>query len=544
MALSSSAVKVYTGALNCSQGWNHFELDSAYHYDGTGNLLVIIDDNSNAYNGSAYVFKTAPCTGNKTLSYYSDSADPDVNNPSSFSGTKSAYTARVVMQLTSCGGAYCTAPVITSETHDYQSATITWTGSGSEYQVNVKESSALDWPANDISVTGNTYTFSGLNAATNYTFRVRQDCSLDSLGYSDWTIDGFTTDSLPCFAPSDPVISDITNATATIDWTVNGNETNWDVRVWFSGGFDSTYRTSTRPVTVGGLTPGVTYTVTVRPLCGINLVEGDWSNSATFTTMTCPDVTGLATSDVTSSSITLHWNADPMAQSWIVEYGYAGFTQGQGTTVQASTNSYVVNNLLDETAYDFHVKAVCGTDWNSEGWSNISASTVAGGGSDEATLTVTVNGNGHVLINGQQTTFYTGHLADQVSLTAVPDEHNRFVTWSDGNTDAERTFMLTQPTNTLTATFEPVEGIDDVTSASCTIYPNPTSSATTISVSGVNGKVRIAIVDMNGREVATETIECASDCVKTMDVDNLAQGAYFVRITGESVNMVKKLIVR
>jgi hypothetical protein len=29
-----------------------------------------------------------------------------------------------------------------------------------------------------------------------------------------------------------------------------------------------------------------------------------------------------------------------------------------------------------------------------------------------------------------------------------------------------------------------------------------------------------------------------------MDVERLAQGAYFVRITGENVNMVKKLIVR
>jgi hypothetical protein len=29
-----------------------------------------------------------------------------------------------------------------------------------------------------------------------------------------------------------------------------------------------------------------------------------------------------------------------------------------------------------------------------------------------------------------------------------------------------------------------------------------------------------------------------------MDVDHLAQGAYFVRITGDEVNMVRKLVVR
>ena len=63
-------------------------------------------------------------------------------------------------------------------------------------------------------------------------------------------------------------------------------------------------------------------------------------------------------------------------------------------------------------------------------------------------------------------------------------------------------------------------------------------------MSGVNGIVRIAVVDMSGRTVATETLECSDDCVKTMEVDNLPQGAYFVRITADNTNMVRKLIVR
>ena len=63
-------------------------------------------------------------------------------------------------------------------------------------------------------------------------------------------------------------------------------------------------------------------------------------------------------------------------------------------------------------------------------------------------------------------------------------------------------------------------------------------------MTGVNGMVRIAVVDMNGRTVATETLECSADCEKTMEVDKLAQGAYFVRITADNTNMVRKLIVR
>ena len=98
-------------------------------------------------------------------------------------------------------------------------------------------------------------------------------------------------------------------------------------------------------------------------------------------------------------------------------------------------------------------------------------------------------------------------------------------------------------------------GIDGVAEPACTIYPNPTSSATTIRITGITGKVKIAVIDMNGREVAVatsgsngtlggETLECSGDCAKSFDVDRLAQGAYFVRITGENVSMVRKLIVR
>ena len=67
VALDSSAVLVYVGDLNCVQGWNTFSFDTDYFYNGIGNLMVIVDDNSNAYNGSTYTFKSEPCSSNKTI---------------------------------------------------------------------------------------------------------------------------------------------------------------------------------------------------------------------------------------------------------------------------------------------------------------------------------------------------------------------------------------------------------------------------------------------------------------------------------------------
>jgi hypothetical protein len=91
----------------------------------------------------------------------------------------------------------------------------------------------------------------------------------------------------------------------------------------------------------------------------------------------------------------------------------------------------------------------------------------------------------------------------------------------------------------------PYVGISDVEGdVSCTIYPNPASTETTISVSGANGLVRIAVVDMNGRTVASDELSCSADCTKQMTVEGLAQGAYFVRIVGDNINIVRKLVVR
>ena len=98
---ANTAVLVYSGALNCTQGWNEFQFTTPYNYDGTSNLMIIVDDNSNDYDGNAYKFNTAACSGYKTLVWYSDSQNPDPTN-STYSGSKQYYQERVQMRLKGC----------------------------------------------------------------------------------------------------------------------------------------------------------------------------------------------------------------------------------------------------------------------------------------------------------------------------------------------------------------------------------------------------------------------------------------------------------
>ena len=94
----STAVQVYSGPMNCRSGWNTFYFDTSYDYNGIGNLMIIIDDNSGGWNGPDYTFMVSQSNGNKSLVWYSD-----VNNPSptttSFSGSRQCYGFRPVMYL-------------------------------------------------------------------------------------------------------------------------------------------------------------------------------------------------------------------------------------------------------------------------------------------------------------------------------------------------------------------------------------------------------------------------------------------------------------
>ena len=96
--------------------------------------------------------------------------------------------------------------------------------------------------------------------------------------------------------------------------------------------------------------------------------------------------------------------------------------------------------------------------------------------------------------------------------------------------------------NFTTLNGEQPQGIDDVNgSYSVSIYPNPASEKVTVSVDGLSGKAQVSVIDMSGRTVMTTMMEGDS---AQLNVSKLAQGTYFVRINGENISTVRKLVVR
>ena len=75
---------------------------------------------------------------------------------------------------------------------------------------------------------------------------------------------------------------------------------------------------------------------------------------------TCPIITGLTANNINSTVADIMWIMSDSADSYIVEYGLAGFTLGTGTIENTTNTSLSLSGLTQNTIYDFYVQADCG----------------------------------------------------------------------------------------------------------------------------------------------------------------------------------------
>lgn len=419
----------------------------------------------------------------------------------------------------------CYPPAIVSAIGDYQSDTVTISGTGIGYQIAYGTTQGN--LADTVTVTGNTLVVSGLSQNTTYYYAVRQQC--DSTTWSDWTTGSFTTDEMPCMAPTALAVSDTTYSGATLTWTPGPLQNRWVVHT-FGTNYDVYDTVAATTYTYTSLVQGATYSVAVRSLCGAE--ASPWSDTAQFTLLLCSRVTGLAATNIGGTSVSLAWNATG-ADSYTVVYGYRGMSQSEGTALQVNTNSCIITGLEQLTDYDIYVRGNC-TPTVGSVWSDVLQVRTTEGGSDPEYYTVTVLSScdecGTVSGGG---TFAEG---TSTVITATGNAGYRFARWDDGNADSIRTIVVTANA-TYTATFERTTGIDAVEGVSMTLYPNPATSTVTIAV---GERAEVSIVDQSGRTV----LKAVADSPLNVNVRTLASGTYYVRAVSQSGVAVQKLIVK
>ena len=123
----------------------------------------------------------------------------------------------------------------------------------------------------------------------------------------------------------------------------------------------------------------------------------------------------------------------------------------------------------------------------------------------------------------------------RVGIAAVPAEGYRFSHWSDNNTDNPRHFTVSGDV-TLTAHFTVgSQGVPTPDkSVAIEIYPNPTTGFITLS----QFAEKVEVLDTWGRLVAV------AENVINMDLSDLAEGTYTLRISTQGAVVLKKVVKR
>ena len=366
-------------------------------------------------------------------------------------------------------GSACPAPTM-EVTPDATTATLSWTSTATNFEIEYKEASASEWSQTIAVSNATSYTITGLVPETSYIVRLRAVCEEGE--YSAWKSSTITTLELPCLAPTAITTTSVAFTSATIAWSdATNNQEAWAV-VYGYGNDASAWDTimvTAATANLTGLYANTQYTVYVKGYCSVESdIYSDWSEPFTFSTAACAIPTNVTASNVTASAATITWSAAAGQTKWQISYGFEGVNEENGIIVNVEgTPSYTLEGLDYETTYDVYVRAIC---------------------------------------------------ADGIYSAWTP-----------------RAQFTTGPIGINTASNDNV---------SVRIYPNPANTEATITVEGISGKVEFVVADMNGRMIVTETIACEGSLVKSIDVSNLAKGAYFVHIYNDNFNTTRKLIVK
>ena len=312
------------------------------------------------------------------------------------------------------------------------------------------------------------------------------------------------------------------------------------------------------PPTLGPITfIGVATTVPVYVPCGSipNYQSSiDWNSFTNYQdTLSLPSPNGLtvaqqnATLKITWQNIAGVTNYEVYRDSVLL------------TTV--ITNTYIDNNVIDSTNYCYQIKTINGANCISQ--LSTAACKTFYSVKDASLSTLIVSTGTLTPIFNSSTYNYSVNVANSVNtilITAIPN-HPQATLIGDGSKTLQvgvNQFIITVTAEdgittqnyTVTINWDDIVGIDNyelgITNYELSVYPNPTNGLITIRTAvGVgftadqNGAF-IQIYDISGRVVQTQLIESQRNTNEfTIDISNLQQGMYYLRVGNETAKIIK-----
>ena len=350
-----------------------------------------------------------------------------------------------------------------------------------------------------------------------------------------------------------PVVGSVATTPTSATITASGNGMLYELKYGTSHADILHTMTSTTGVfNITGLQPGTHYVYSVRQQCD-SAVFSIWTGGAFVTEeLPCSVPEDLHLIEASNSSVTLGWSASGNATSYALRVSGAGndwYDTVSGTT--ATVTGLYANTLFVAIVRALCLPGVVESDWSEPiQFTTDECQPVQGITVGEITAT-------SALISWASAPGSSGYTVEwgPEGWTNINDAAMAAVSVNSYNiTDLEPDspydlFVINncsptqQSVNNQRVSFRTAhgQGIADIEGGSVTLAPNPASSRVSISLGGFGGVVKVELVDVNGRVRDKWSVTSGQ---LTVDLGGYAQGAYFVRVTGERQTAVRKLIVR
>ena len=286
----------------------------------------------------------------------------------------SAYSNSSAFKTVGCvAPTPCIPPVVTGTATQTAGATtyqvaLAWAtanyAAGTTYTIEYRKNSATTWTT--AAATASPYTVTGLDACSEYLFRIKANCSaISSSPYSNTFATQTGGCPPPCPTPGAQASADTSATKGKVYWSATpyaagttftveyklSSATTWNI---------STASTSTIPYIITGLTACTEYQVRVKANCGTA-----YSNTTSFKTIGCPVPTPCLAPIVSATPDTANTKGNvifvtanyPTGTTFTVEYKLPSATTWTAATV--TTSPYILTGLTACTEYQVRVKANC-----------------------------------------------------------------------------------------------------------------------------------------------------------------------------------------
>ncbi|MDP9961292.1 GEVED domain-containing protein [Chryseobacterium lathyri] len=418
-ATTAGATLVYSGTINnITTGWNTFTLQSPFYYNGTENLMVLVETDHGGTgtgntSGSAFAYSSAT---SKHMYIETDNSPPTTD-------TGNVNSNRPNIQLTFGAAPSCLPPSgLTLGAVTPTSAAISWTAPSSVpaggydvyYSTSPTAPTAATVPSQTIT-TGTSATLSPLTANTAYYIWVRSRCStsdqsswigpvnvftgyctptggssstsyylktitttggITNLNYSANSYTAYVNNSATVFSglPTNTITMNLNSGTSTynyyvwVDWNNNMSFNDPGETILATTGYVTNGTASI--VIPGTQAPGNYRVRTSTSYIGANTSCGPaaWGNFVDFTLnvialqpcSTSPPA-NIAVSNITPTTALVSW-LPSIGATYVLRY--KAVTAPTWNTVNITTplaSSYTINNLTEQTQYEVQIATICGT---------------------------------------------------------------------------------------------------------------------------------------------------------------------------------------